>query len=90
MLKQLLNLLKQNADEKQAEKMSAYMQNKFKFYGIPKPILKEFTKPFLKETSKENLDWDLVKSLWEVDFREAQYVALMYLDKHKNSLCQKT
>ena len=82
--------MEQNADEKQAEKMSAYMQNKFKFYGISKPILKEFTKPFLKETSKENLDWDLVKSLWEVDFREAQYVALMYLVNIKNSLCQKT
>ena len=36
-------------DLKQAEKMSAYMQNRFEFAGIPRPKLKELLKPIWKK-----------------------------------------
>ncbi len=86
MLDLLINMLKENADSEQAKKMSAYMQNMFPFLGIPKPELKELIRPFLKETSKEMLDWKKVINLWNVDFREAKYVAIEYLEKHKKQI----
>ena len=43
----LFQELEQLIDNKQAEKMSAYMQNKFEFLGIPKPRLQEIAKPYL-------------------------------------------
>ena len=58
--------------------MSAYMQNKFVFAGIPKPKLKELIKPLVHETVKEQLDWNLVLELWKCEQREAQYIALEY------------
>ncbi len=86
MYNKLITLLNENADKEQAKKMSAYMKDKFVFLGIPKPKLKEIIKPFLKETSKKPIDWDLVRNLWDTDFREAQYVALEYLTKHKKQI----
>ncbi len=82
----LINELKENADPEQAEKMSAYMKNRFKFLGIPKPKLKTIIRPYLSETGKEMLDWNTVTFLWNMDFREAQYVALEYIGKHKKQL----
>lgn len=87
MVDSLIKKLKENADPEQAGKMSAYMQNMFPFLGIPKPELKELIKPFLKESSKEILDWDKVMKLWNADFREAKYVAIEYLEKHKKQIC---
>lgn len=66
--------------------MSAYMQNRFTFLGIPKPGLKELIKPFLKETARLPLSWDTVFSLWDAEPREAQYAALEYLQKHRKQL----
>ncbi len=86
MKKIIVELLEENYDEEQAVKMSAYMKDNFKFAGIPKPKLKELIKPFLKKTSKEQLDWNFVFDLWNEDFREAQYVALEYLQKHHKQL----
>ncbi|MCL2625478.1 MAG: DNA alkylation repair protein [Cystobacterineae bacterium] len=71
--------LEKHKDDKQAEKMSAYMRNIFPFLGIPKPKLKELEKLFFKEFKKADLDWDFVNACWEKDYREAQYVALDYL-----------
>lgn len=86
MINEITALLNENSDKEQAEKMSAYMKNKFAFAGIPKPQLKELIKPFLKKTAKEPLDWQLVFELWNNEFREAQYIALEYLGKHHKEL----
>ena len=83
MIDKIISLLEKNADTKQAQKMSEYMQNRFEFAGIPKPKLKELIKPFIKETSKDNIDWNLIIELWNCKYREAQYVALEYLQKHR-------
>ena len=83
--KDLFTELEKQNDVEQSEKMSAYMQNKFPFLGIPKPKLKELVKPYLKEIKKQEIDWAFIDFCWSKDYREAQYVALDYLsDKAKN------
>ena len=37
MIDEIIGMLEENRDLEQAEKMSAYMQNRFEFAGIPKP-----------------------------------------------------
>lgn len=71
--------IEQLRDEKQAKKMSAYMQNKFAFLGIPKPQLKNLIKPYLRESKKFDLDWGFIDKCWNKDYREAQYIAIDYL-----------
>jgi len=78
--------ISENADAEQAKKMSAYMQDKFVFLGVPKPLLKDIMKPFLSATAKSPLDWNIVMELWNKDFREAQYVAVAYLEKHQKEI----
>ena len=51
--------------------------------------MKELIKPFLSDTVKKSLDWSLVFGLWECELREAQYVALEYLQKHRKQLLPK-
>lgn len=67
----------------QGEKMSAYMQNKFPFLGIPKPALKEIMKPYLQKSKKLAFDWDFTFLCWEKPYREAQYVAVSYVLLHQ-------
>lgn len=86
MVDEIVRILEENSDLEQAEKMSAYMKNRFRFAGISKPKLKELIKPFMKDTAKKPLDWSLVFGLWECEIREAQYVALEYLQKHRKQL----
>lgn len=82
-MKELIHVLRENSDQEQAVKMASYMKDNFLFLGIPKPKLKILAKPFLAEHRKKPLDWNLIFDLWDLDFREAQYVALLYLDAHK-------
>lgn len=75
----LFQEMEQYRNKEQAEKMSAYLKNKFEFLGIPKPKLKEIAKPYLKESRKFNFDWEFVNICWMKDYREAQYIAVEYL-----------
>lgn len=86
MIEEVRMLLQENFDEKESEKMTAYMKNMFEFAGIPRPLLKKLMTPLLKEYSKKPLDWESVFQLWEEDFREAQYIALEYIGKHHKEL----
>jgi len=76
----LFTELEKNRNAEQAVKMAAYMQNKFVFLGIPKPKLMEIIKPYIKEGKKHELDWKFVNMCWKKNYREAQYVAVEYLD----------
>ncbi|GBU24391.1 DNA alkylation repair protein [Fibrobacteria bacterium R8-3-H12] len=76
----LFTELEKNKNAEQAIKMAAYMQNKFIFLGIPKPKLKEIIKPYIKEGKKHELDWKFINICWNKNYREAQYVAVEYLD----------
>ena len=86
MLGEIQNLLKENACEAQAQKMSAYMKGYFAFAGIPRPKLLKLAAPIFKASAKNPLDWNFVFDLWQEDFREAQYIALEYIGRHHKEL----
>ena len=86
MLGAIQNLLKENACEAQAQKMSAYMKGHFAFAGIPRPKLLKLAAPIFKASAKNPLDWNFVFDLWQEDFREAQYIALEYIGRHHKEL----
>lgn len=85
----LFQELEQNIDPNQAEKMSAYMKNKYQFLGIPKPKLKEITKPYLIQSRQYDFDWEFVDICWRKDYREAQYVAISYLEMNSKKFVDK-
>jgi 3-methyladenine DNA glycosylase AlkD len=69
----------ENADNKQAAAMSAYMKNICPFLGIPKPKRAELSKGFIKQAKKAAaIDWEFVDRCWRLE-REFQYLALDYL-----------
>ena len=76
----LFTELEKNKNEEQSKKMSAYMKNKFVFLGIQKPKLKEIIKPYIKEGKKHEINWKFIDICWKKNYREAQYVAVEYLD----------
>jgi 3-methyladenine DNA glycosylase AlkD len=78
----IITILEENKNKEKAEKMSAYMKNKFAFAGIQRPKLKKLTGPLIRESSKEKLDRELVFALWESPYREAIYTAIDYLNRH--------
>lgn len=82
----LVEMLSTSGTKAQAEKMSKYMQNKFPFWGIAKPDLAQIIKPYIAATKKDAIDWKAIFYLWDIDYREAQYVALEYLKAHKKQL----
>lgn len=60
-----------------AEKMSAYMKNKFPFLGIKKPQRSKLQKEFIKQWKKtKEIDWSFIFELWGLPEREFQYLAL--------------
>lgn len=75
----LFRELEASYDKEQSIKMAKYMQNKFKFLGIPRPKLTPIMKPYLKEAKKYDMDWDFVYKCFAKDYREAQYVGIEYL-----------
>lgn len=77
--KEIFKIIEKEKDSKQAKKMSAYMQDKFVFLGIPKPKLTLIVKPFLSDLKKGDFSWDFVNECWNKDYREAQYIGLSYL-----------
>ena len=73
-------LFEQNRDEENAVKMSQYMRNLFKFYGLPTPIRKSYYKDLLVEEKASNvIDWDFLDRCYEDDYREFQYLVIDYL-----------
>lgn len=88
-LEKLFTELEKNKNADQSLKMSAYMQNKFSFLGIPMPKLRKIEKPFFKERKKDPIDWKFINNCWNLNYREGQYVALNYLNYHKEKLGNK-
>jgi 3-methyladenine DNA glycosylase AlkD len=80
MKQELIQIFEENKDIYQSQKMSAYMQNKFAFYGIPAPIRKTIEKPFFKEIKKCPIPWDELKEIYLIPYREMQYFVLDYLE----------
>ena len=73
-------LFEQNRDEENAVKMSKYMRDLFKFYGLATPIRKSFYKDLLKEEKASKVvDWDFLDRCYEDDYIEFQYLVMDYL-----------
>ena len=63
-----------------AAAMSAYMKNKFEFYGIPSPDRKKLCNEFLKtEKAAKTVDWSFLDKCYEDEHRELQYLVFDYL-----------
>lgn len=76
-LKEIEIIFKNHADSNKAGKMSAYMRNKFDFYGINASERKELSKPFLKETKKaKTINWKLLTDFFSHKFREINYLGM--------------
>lgn len=74
-------------NEEEAEKMSSYMLNKFKYIGIRTPERRKLFKNSFKEAKKEGkIDWTFINKCWENEYREIQYVALDYIQTVKDFL----
>ena len=86
LFEEIFNEIKQMGDAAQAKKMSDYMKGQFEFLGIPKPQLMKAIKPYLSKSRKEPIEWDGIFEMWDVNFREAQYVALEYMNVHKKQI----
>lgn len=81
--------LKAQADSTRAADMSAYMKNRFAFFGIPTPKRRRAVKPLLAEISRTPDEaWLLgvAETLWSFDERECQYVAVDLLVHHADRL----
>ena len=80
-------LFEQNRDEENAIKMSKYMRDLFKFYGIPTPVRKSLYKDLLKEEkAKKTIDWNFLDKCYEDDYREFQYLVLDYIENMQKFL----
>ena len=76
----ITELFKQSKDSEKASAMSAYMKNKFDFYGIPSPERKKLCKDFIKsEKAAKGIDWELLDKCYEDNHREMQYLVYDYL-----------
>ncbi len=77
---QIEKAFEEKANIENAEKMSKYMRDKFKFYGLSTPNRKEIYKEFLKsEKKKEIIDWNFLDLCYENEHREFQYLVIDYL-----------
>jgi len=70
--------LEQHANPLKAKGMSAYMKDKFIYFGLTSPIRRSKTKDILKKSKSltpEDL-WTLTHLLWTAEEREFQYAAM--------------
>lgn len=83
--KNLISLLSANANPANAQAMSAYMKNKFPFFGIKSPeralLLKQF---FIENTPLQYMEvLEIVSELFNQPQRELHYCAIEILAKRK-------
>ena len=77
MYEEVIKMFYENRNDVDAEKMSVYMQNKFPFLGIKKPLSSSLQKEFIKQWKKtKEINWDFIFKLWDLPEREFQYFAI--------------
>lgn len=73
-------LFEASASPERALSMSAYMRNKFPFYGIPAPQRRLLFKPLLQAEKRAGvIDADFLARCWADEHREFQYLVIEYL-----------
>jgi|SRR5690554_181595 len=72
------------SNPKIAKEQSAYLKNKFLFYGLKTPLRRELQRPFLvKNNLLEKEDaFSMVKELWKASQRELHYFGQEYFFKY--------
>ena len=87
-LDELKEVLEQHADPKNAAYMKKYLKDKFEFLGIPTPLRRELTKPFLSKPLIPDIleAKKLTRNLWKEPCREYQQVAIDLLIKHRKKV----
>lgn len=77
-INRLTHLLKQSAHEENAQRMAQYMKGYFSFFGIKSTLRRELQKGWWRGQSiqAENELQLIMATLWKLDEREYQYVAL--------------
>lgn len=74
-------------NRERAQKMSAYMKDRFDFLGIPSPVRNEISAPLLKVRIDDDSElFDLVDRLWEMPFREYQYLGMEFMHRKRKLL----
>lgn len=67
-------------DEVYAGWISAYMRNKFRFFGIPMPKRRLLYRSILSAAKRSKvIDWVLLDRCWENEYRDFQYFVFDYL-----------
>jgi len=74
------------ANPAKAAEMRAYMRDQFDFLGVATPIRRAVSRPFLKTTDKNHVDWPFVSDCWNQPEREFQYLAVDYLAVCRHAL----
>lgn len=72
---------REHADPRQAAAMRAYMRDQFAFLGIPSPLRRQLSKPFL-----DSDPMPVALACWELPEREFQYFACDLLARHAKKL----
>ena len=85
-ISQLTNSLERIKDSHRAIAMKQYMRNQFDFFGVTSVPRKELFSIWKKELPKDlrnELCWELIHELWDMEEREYQYIAMDLLHSWK-------
>lgn len=66
----------EHSNLERAKAMAAYMKNHFTFLGVPKPLRAEIQKRHWPVRPRGKAAIQVISELWQINFREAQYLAL--------------
>jgi 3-methyladenine DNA glycosylase AlkD len=83
--------LEAKRDDYFAERMSAYMKNKFEYFGLMAEDRKVIQKTWLKEVVQvvsQEYYWELLQALWDKEEREFQYIAIDWINTWKKDQLQ--
>lgn len=80
---ELAAVYREHAAPEQAVAMRAYMRDQFEFLGIPSPVRRQLSKPFLT-APRDPLE--VAQQCWALPEREFQYFACDLLSRHAKRL----
>jgi 3-methyladenine DNA glycosylase AlkD len=87
-VQELIQIMELHVNKTKAIQMSAYMKNKFPFYGIQKPKRAELLREWKKSYPDEISSWNntIIKMLWEKPERELHYCAMDLMHSWKKNM----
>lgn len=92
MISEIIISFEKKSNPEYAEKMSAYMRDKFEYFGVKSEGRKEIQKQFFSQLNKtydETERWEIVRELWEKPQRELLYFALDWAKTFKRKTYRK-